>query len=155
MDIFLSSQSSQFSGFGLSDLEDESESPGSVSPPSSVRTSDLSFNEESDGASDISDRNPDSDIEEDNDELSDSYGEFVSQLTEMPSSQLTSTSDEDFWSEQLEDIDIPDFSERTDHVHMLPLNAQAVDFFQLFFEERFFSSRANNKLPKMTSIWKR
>ncbi|VDI11982.1 Hypothetical predicted protein [Mytilus galloprovincialis] len=142
MDIFLSSQSSQFSGFELSDLEDESESPGSVSPPSSVRTSDLSFDEESDGASDLSDRNPDSDIEEDNDELPDSDGEFDSQLSEIPSSQLTSTSDEDFWSEQLEDIDIPDFSEMTGPVHMLPLNAQAVDFFQLFFEERFFQHLA-------------
>lgn len=142
MDIFLSSQSSQFSGFGLSDLEDESESPGSVSPPSSVRTSDLSFDEESDGASDLSDRNPDSDIEEDNDELPDSDGEFDSQLSEIPSSQLTSTSDEDFWSEQLEDIDIPDFSEMTGPVHMLPLNAQAVDFFQLFFEEGFFQHLA-------------
>ncbi|XP_052083040.1 piggyBac transposable element-derived protein 4-like [Mytilus californianus] len=153
MEIFLSSQSSQFSGFGLSDLEDENDSPGSVSPPSSVRTSDLSSDEESEVASDLSDRNPDSDIEEDDDELPDSDGEFESQLSEIPSSQLTSVSDDDFWSEQLEDIEIPDFNEVTGPVHMLPLNAQAVDFFQLFFEERFFQhlSEQTNLYAEQTS----
>lgn len=47
---------------------------------------------------------------------------------------MSSTTEDAFWSEDLDNIDIPGFDEQKGPVHMLPLDATPIQFFNLFFE---------------------
>lgn len=122
------SQISSFSGFSTQEDSDSSVHTVDFSLPSSVRTSELS-DFQSDSDSDISspeERDPNSDVDGSYDTDEDSEDDFNSQNSEITDSQLSeasATSEADFWSEDLEDVEIPDFDEESGPVHMLPLNA--------------------------------
>lgn len=102
---------------------------------------------QSDNDSDISspeERDPNSDVDESNDTdediFPDSEDDFNSQNGEITDSQLSEasgTSEADFWSENLEEVEIPDLDEDSGPVYMLPLNATPLQFFNLFFENTF------------------
>lgn len=140
------SQISSFSGFSTQEDSDSSVHTVDFSLPSSVRTSELS-DFQSDSDSDISspeERDPNSDVDgsydTDEDIFPDSEDDFNSQNGEITDSQLSeasATPEADFWSEDLEDVEIPDFDEESGPVHMLPLNATPFQFFSLFFENTF------------------
>lgn len=136
------SQISSFSGFSTQEDSDSSVHSVDFSLPSSVRTSELS-DFQSDSDSDISspeERDPNSDVDGSYDTDEDSEDDFNSQNSEITDSQLSeasATSEADFWSEDLEDVEIPDFDEESGPVHMLPLNATPFQFFSLFFENTF------------------